>query len=97
MSPGFGIVQLEAMACGKPVVCTELGTGTSYVNEHQKTGMVVEPNDPDALARAINLLLDRPELRSQLGQAGFERVQEFFSADRMLGATFPGWIASYTV
>jgi glycosyltransferase involved in cell wall biosynthesis len=83
-SEAFGIVQLEAMACGKPVICTELGTGTTYINRHQKTGMVVEPNKPVALAHAINFLLDRPELRSQYGQAGLERVRKYFSADRMI-------------
>jgi len=83
-SEAFGIVQLEAMACGKPVVCTELGTGTSYINQHHKTGLVVEPNKPIELARAINCLLERPELRSQFGQAALERVQKLFSASRMI-------------
>jgi rhamnosyl/mannosyltransferase len=83
-SEAFGIVQLEAMACGKPVVCTELGTGTTFINQHQKTGIVVEPNNPEVLAQAVNFLLDRPELRSQFGQAGIERVQKYFSADSMI-------------
>ena len=83
-SEAFGIVQLEAMACGKPVICTELGTGTTFVNQHQKTGIVVEPNNPVALAEAINLLLKEPELRSQYGRAGFKRVRDLFSADRMI-------------
>jgi len=83
-SEAFGIVQLEAMACGKPVVCTELGTGTTFINQHQKTGVVVEPNKPDVLSHAINFLLDRPELRLQYGQAGLERVRKYFSADRMI-------------
>ena len=83
-SEAFGIVQLEAMACGKPVICTELGTGTTFINQHQKTGIVVEPNKPEALANAINLLLDRPELRTQYGQAGFKRVEKYFSVDRMI-------------
>ena len=66
----LGIVQLEAMACGLPVLCTELGTGTSYVNQHEKTGLVVPPNDPQALAAAINRLLADPALRAQMGAAG---------------------------
>ena len=83
-SEAFGIVQLEAMACGKPVISTELGTGTTYINQHRQTGMVVEPNNSDVLAQAINFLLDRPELRFKFGQAGLERVKRFFSADRMI-------------
>ena len=83
-SEAFGIVQLEAMACGKPVVCTDLGTGTTYVNQHQKTGIVVAPDDPLDLAQAINFLLDNPEVRFKFGQAGSERVKKYFTADRMV-------------
>ena len=83
-SEAFGIVQLEAMACSKPVICTELGTGTTYINQHQKTGIVVEPNNPEALANAINLLFDKPELRARYGRAGFNRVVNHFSADTMI-------------
>ncbi len=83
-SEAFGIVQLEAMACGKPVVCTDLGTGTTYVNQHQKTGIVVAPDDPLDLAQAINFLLDNPKVRFKFGQAGSERVKKYFTADRMV-------------
>ena len=83
----LGIVQLEAMACGLPVICTELGTGTSYVNQHGKTGLVVPPNSAEALARAINCLLADPKLRAQMGAAGLRRVQQEFSAEAMVRQT----------
>ncbi|RJQ27159.1 glycosyltransferase [Candidatus Parcubacteria bacterium] len=83
-SEAFGIVQLEAMACSKPIVCTELGTGTSFVNQHQETGLVVPPGNSKALADAINLLIDHPKLREQYGKAGFHRARFLFSKERMV-------------
>lgn len=71
------------MACGKPVICTELGTGTSYVNQHGITGLVIPPNDPDALAAAVQHLLANPELRAAMGAAGQQRVVREFSSDAM--------------
>ena len=82
-SEAFGLVQLEAMASGKPVVSTELNTGTSYVNVHDLTGLVVNPNDPLALRRAINRLLDQPQLAQRMGLAGKRRVRALFCADKM--------------
>jgi len=76
-SEAFGMVQLEAMACGKPVVCTELGTGTSWVNIHGETGLVVPPCDPKALVEAISQLLADEALRRKLGQRGRERARGF--------------------
>lgn len=49
----FGLVVLEAMACGTPVITTELGTGTSYHNVHGKTGLVVPPRDSKKIASAV--------------------------------------------
>ncbi|MCY3899697.1 MAG: glycosyltransferase [Caldilineaceae bacterium] len=83
----LGIVQLEAMACGLPVVCTELGTGTSYVNRSGATGLVVPPNDPRALAVAINRLLASPALRAKMGVEGRRRVRSEFSLQEMINAT----------
>lgn len=83
----LGIVQIEAMACHTPLVCTELGTGTSFVNRHGETGFVVPPHAPDALAQAINQILADPTLQQSMGKAGRERAETVFSAPGMIGQT----------
>jgi glycosyltransferase involved in cell wall biosynthesis len=83
-SEAFGIVQLEAMCCKKPVVCTELGTGTSFVNVHQKSGLIVKPNDIDSLSYGLNFFIDYPEKRISCGQYGHNRVAKLFTAKRMV-------------
>jgi rhamnosyl/mannosyltransferase len=83
-SEAFGIVQLEAHACGKPVVCTSLGTGTDYVNQHGKTGLVVPPRDVDALAEALDRLLGDELYRAELGQVASTRVRNEFTRERMV-------------
>jgi glycosyltransferase involved in cell wall biosynthesis len=83
----FGIVQVEAMACGRPLICTELGTGTSYVNQNGVTGLVVPPNDPAALVAAVRQMLATSELPARMGAAGLRRAQAEFSIDAMLDRT----------
>jgi rhamnosyl/mannosyltransferase len=83
----YGIVQIEAMACGKPLICTELGTGTSYINQHNLTGLVVPPKDSNALAQAINEIINNIELRERLGTNGRERAFEKFTSDKMIKQT----------
>jgi rhamnosyl/mannosyltransferase len=83
-SEAFGLVQLEAMAAARPVVSTELGTGTSYVNQHGKTGLVVAPSNPAALAEAVNKLLGDKELRESMGRRGRERARAEFSLAKMV-------------
>lgn len=74
----FGIVLLEAMAAGKPVVATDVG-GVRETVEDRRTGIVVPPADSEALSRAIQTLLRSPEQRSKLGREGEERVAEKYS------------------
>jgi rhamnosyl/mannosyltransferase len=85
-SEAFGIVQLEAMAAGLPVVTTDVGTGTSFVTVHGATGLVVPPDDPEALSDAIAKLLDDPTRASQYGAAGRRRVEAEFTEERMVDA-----------
>ncbi len=83
-SEAFGLVQVEAMAAGLPVVCTELGTGTSYVNQDGVTGRVVPPRDPAALAAAINALLADPAERARLAAGAQARVAAEFDLPIMV-------------
>ncbi len=83
-SEAFGIVQLEALAAGLPIVSTELGTGTSYVNQHGKTGFVVPPANPQALAQAIHVLLANPTLRAHFSAAGQLRARQEFTPELMI-------------
>ncbi len=86
-SEAFGIVQLEAMCCKKPVISTKLGTGTSFVNLDQKTGIVIRPADDESLSNAIQFLIDNPGKRKSYGESGYKRVKDLFSNDTMVERT----------
>jgi len=79
----FGVVQLEAMACGKPVISTNLPTGVPWVNRHRETGLVVEPGDAMGLAEALTEIATDHDLRRRLGAQARVRVQEQFTIERM--------------
>lgn len=79
----FGFVQLEAMACGKPVVSTRVPSGVPWVNRDGETGYTVTPGDPVALREAIARLLADPALRGVMGRAGRARVQAEFTLEKM--------------
>jgi rhamnosyl/mannosyltransferase len=79
----FGIVLLEAMAAGLPCVTTELGTGTSYIVQDGKTGRVVRPGDPAALAQVLQELISEPAEMQRMGAAGRERVFNEFTLEHM--------------
>ena len=67
-----------------PVVNTNLPTGVPFVSIDNKTGITVPPKNSDALSRAINYLLQNPELARAMGQNGKKRVEQMFSLDKML-------------
>jgi len=82
-SEAFGLVQVEALASGLPIVCTELGTGTSYVNKDGVSGLVVAPRDASVLTAAILRLLNDDALRQRLADGALQRAQ-LFTATKML-------------
>lgn len=78
----FGMPPAEAMACGVPVVATRAG-GLPEVVEDGVTGLLVQREDPEALASAILTLLRNPALARTMGEAGRRRVERLFSWDRV--------------
>jgi glycosyltransferase involved in cell wall biosynthesis len=83
----FGIVQVEAMACAKPVVSTKLNNGVDFVNQDGITGYTVAPGSVDELAHALRILLHDPGLRQQLGAQGLLRAQKEFSLEALRSKT----------
>jgi len=79
----FGIAALEAMAAGLPVVATAAG-GLPELVEDGRTGWLVPPCDPVALADRIRVLLLNPDQQRSMGSAGRKRAREAFSVDRMV-------------
>jgi glycosyltransferase involved in cell wall biosynthesis len=80
---GFGIAVLEAMVMRKPVVATTTG-GLPEIVQDGKTGVLVRPNEPDALARAIVGLLQDPTRRMSMGRSGRNRVETLFTVEAMM-------------
>jgi len=85
-SEAFGMVQLEAMAAGRPVISTDLKSGVPYVNRHGVTGLIVPPSDPQALAAAMKTLLNAETRALSLGQAAQQRVLAEFHVDQVVDA-----------
>lgn len=82
-SEAFGISLLEAAMFGKPMISSEIGTGTSYVNIANETGLVVPPNDAEALGAALRYLWDQPQMAQRMGEQARVRYLETFTADKM--------------
>ena len=82
-SEAFGVSLLEGAMLGKPMISSEIGTGTSLVNIHGKTGLVVESNDPVAFSDAMISLWNDPVKSNAMGLAARERFDERFAASQM--------------
>ncbi len=83
-SEAFGIVQLEAMIYGKPVINTNLPSGVPYVSIHGKTGFTVPPSDAKALAMAVNRLARDKNIREIMGKNARERVLKNFNEKQII-------------
>jgi rhamnosyl/mannosyltransferase len=82
----FGVVQIEAMAAGRPVISTNLPTGVPWVNQDGVSGLVVPSGDGGALGDAIRRLASDAELRGRLGAGARARAAAMFSREAMVGA-----------
>lgn len=80
-SEAFGVSLLEASYFARPMITTELSTGTSFVNRHRLTGLIVPPRDPIALQHAMNTLHDEPLLCQTYGENAGKRFNSHFTAD----------------
>lgn len=81
----FGIVQIEAMSCGKPLIATNIPeSGVSWVNKHGVSGLNVTPMEPKELADAIHTILNNEETYQQLANGSRERFWETFHIDKMI-------------
>ncbi len=76
---GFSLPAIEAMSCALPVVATTGGALPEVIGPHGECGLLVTPNDPDALVTAIRTLLEDAAMRARLGARGRQRVMERFT------------------
>ena len=83
-SEAFGVSLLEGAMYGKPLISSEIGTGTSYINISNVTGIVVQPSDSVALRQAMTDLWNNPQMASNMGLQAEERYWKYFTADKMV-------------
>ena len=82
-SEAFGLTLLEGAMFAKPLISCEIGTGTTYVNLHEETGLVCEPGNAEELANAMNRLLRDKKLAKRYGAAARARFETNFTATNM--------------
>ena len=81
-SEAFGISLLEAAAFGKPMISCEIGTGTSFINIHNHTGLVIKPNSPEDIRNAMKFIISNPEIASRMASNAKKRYLEIFTAEK---------------
>lgn len=82
-SEAFGVSLLEGAMFGRPMISCEIGTGTTYVNIHHLTGLVIPPSDPQALTDALTWLWSHPEQATEMGARARTRYEAVFTAREM--------------
>ena len=82
-SEAFGISLLEGAMYGKPMISSEIGTGTSFINNHGETGLVVPPSNPQAFRQAMRTLWDNPVQAATMGIKAEARYRQLFTAEEM--------------
>lgn len=82
-SEAFGISLLEGAMFGKPMISSEIGTGTSYINIHAETGLVVPPSNPEAFREAMRTLWENPDQARAMGQKAEARYRQLFTSEEM--------------
>ncbi|OHC27607.1 MAG: glycosyl transferase family 1 [Pseudomonadales bacterium RIFCSPLOWO2_12_59_9] len=82
-SEAFGISLLEGAMYGKPMISSEIGTGTSYINIHGETGLVVPPSNPAAFREAMRTLWDNPAQAQEMGRKASQRYEQLFTSEQM--------------
>jgi len=83
-SEAFGISLLEGAMYGKPMISSEIGTGTTFINIGDETGLVVPPSDPMALRQAMQYLWEHPDEAAEMGGRAEARYWKHFTADQMV-------------
>ncbi len=82
-SEAFGISLLEGAMFGKPMISSEIGTGTSFINIDGETGLVVPPSNPLAFREAMRYLWDNPVMASKMGKRAEQRYWKLFTVKQM--------------
>lgn len=83
-SEAFGVSLLEGAMFGKPLISCEIGSGNSYINLHNQTGLVIPPSNPTLLRQAMQMLWDDPLMAANMGRQAKIRFQQLFTANKMM-------------